>query len=73
MVENDPQRFDAKERLEALESMVDTEDEIAPAADHAPSEADTALLNQRTRRRAGQKQQFTEWLKSIDRDTGAKP
>lgn len=72
MVENDPGRADARDRLEALEKMVDLEPDVSLPPEVPTPGLDPALADQRDRRRRDQKEQFTTWLKSIDRNPEAK-
>lgn len=75
MLEKDPQRGDARERLAALEAMtgVDVEGAAgAPVAEPTPG-LDPDIAQRRTRKRRDQKQQFSAWLDSINRDLGDAP
>lgn len=73
MVENDPGRIDARDRLEALKKMVDAESDAPLPAEVPAPVTDPALASHRERRRRDQKQQFASWLNSIDRNPEAKP
>jgi tetratricopeptide (TPR) repeat protein len=76
MVENDPDRTDARERLAALEELVGAADAGGEGTDDGtPPVAglDPDVARKRSLRRRDQKQQFAAWLESINRDLGDAP
>ncbi|RKZ14233.1 hypothetical protein DRQ50_09315, partial [bacterium] len=72
MVDNDPERHDARARLAALEEMVASGSDSRSGEDEPPAGVDSALAHDRSRRRRDQKHQFAAWLQSIDHDRNAK-